>query len=207
MLVLKYGLLTLAAAMFATVAGILLYDIYLAVQHRRRVLAGAVETGPVQPIRWRLARKIALLATLPVLAGLSIVVVPAGMAGVRVSQISGTRPGTLYPGVHLLKPLIDQVVIYDTRDKIFSTAVADENKKEKPVKPLTVQSKEGLTIGLAVTVRYRLDARRLDYIHSNLPQPVDIELVPPVVASAFRDLAPNYTVRDIFSARRDEVRQ
>ncbi len=207
MLVLKYGLLTLAAAMFATVAGILLYDIYLAVQHRRRVLAGVVETGPVQPIPWRLARKIALLAILPGLVGLSIVVVPAGMAGVRVSQISGTRPGTLYPGVHLLKPLIDQVVIYDTRDKIFSTAVADENKKEKTLKPLTVQSKEGLTIGLAVTVRYRLDARRLDYIHSNLPQPVDTELVPPVVASAFRDLAPNYTVRDIFSARRDEVRQ
>ncbi len=207
MLVLKYGLLTLAAAMLATVAGILLYDIYLAVQHRRRVLAGAVEEGPVQPIRWRLARKIALLAILPLLAGLSIVVVPAGMAGVRVSQISGTRPGTLYPGVHLVKPLVDQVVIYDTRDKIFSTALPEENKQEKSAKPLTVQAKEGLTIGLAVTVRYRLDARRLDYIHSNLPQPVDTELVPPLVASAFRELAPNYTVRDIFSVRRDEVRQ
>jgi regulator of protease activity HflC (stomatin/prohibitin superfamily) len=36
---------------------------------------------------------------------------------------------------------------------------------------------------------------------------VESELVPPVVASAWRELAPNYTVRDIFSARREEIRQ
>ena len=207
MLVLKYVLLMGAAAMFAVAIGMVMYDVFLAVQHRRRVLAGAVEAGPVQPIRWRLARKIALLAILPMLVGISVVVVPSGMAGVRVSQISGTRPGTLYPGVHLVKPLIDQVVIYDTRDRIFTTALLDEDKKVKSAKPMTVQSKEGLIIGLAVTVRYRLDARRLDYIHSNLPQPVETEIVPPVVASAFRDLAPNYTVRDIFAAHREEVRQ
>ena len=29
---------------------------------------------------------------------------------------------------------------------------------------LDVQAKEGLTLGLAITVRYRLDAKRLDYI-------------------------------------------
>jgi regulator of protease activity HflC (stomatin/prohibitin superfamily) len=71
---------------------------------------------------------------------------------------------------------------------------------------LDVQSKEGLDIGLAITVRYRLDPRRLDYIESHLPQPVDSEIVPAVVASAWRDLAPQYTVREIFSAKREEVR-
>jgi regulator of protease activity HflC (stomatin/prohibitin superfamily) len=205
MLVLKYLLLTGAAAMFATAVGMVLYDLYLAVEHRRRVLAGGVEAAPTTPIRWRVARRIALLGIAPLLIGLSIVVVPSGMAAVRVSQISGTRPGTLYPGIHFIKPLIERVVLYDTRDKVFTTALP-EPKKAKP-EVLTVQAKEGLTIGLAITVRYRLDARRLDYIHNNLPQPVDTELVPPVVASAFRDLAPSYTVRDIFAARRDEVRQ
>jgi regulator of protease activity HflC (stomatin/prohibitin superfamily) len=32
-------------------------------------------------------------------------------------------------------------------------------------------------------------------------------MVPPIVASAWRELAPKYTVREIFSARREEVRQ
>ena len=73
--------------------------------------------------------------------------------------------------------------------------------------PLKVQAKEGLTLGLAITVRYRLDPKRLDYIQSNLPQPVEKEIVPSVVASAWRELVPNYTVRDVFAAKREEVRK
>ena len=70
-----------------------------------------------------------------------------------------------------------------------------------------MQSKEGLSIGLAITVRYQFDPRRLDYVQSHLPQPIETEIVPPVVASAWRELAPGYTVREIFSSRREEVRQ
>jgi hypothetical protein len=40
-------------------------------------------------------------------------VVPAGMAGVRVSQISGTLPATLFPGFHVVLPLVQQVALYD----------------------------------------------------------------------------------------------
>jgi regulator of protease activity HflC (stomatin/prohibitin superfamily) len=71
---------------------------------------------------------------------------------------------------------------------------------------LSVQSREGLNIGLAVTVRYRLDPNKLDSVQAHMPQPVDKELVPPVVASAWRELAPAYTVREIFSTEREEVR-
>jgi len=56
-------------------------------------------------------------------------------------------------------------------------------------------------------VRYRLDARRLDHIHESLPEEIDSEIVRPTVANAFRELSPNYTVRDIFAARREEIRQ
>jgi regulator of protease activity HflC (stomatin/prohibitin superfamily) len=56
-------------------------------------------------------------------------------------------------------------------------------------------------------VRYRLDPKRLDYIQSNMPQPIEKEIVPAVVASAWRELVPNYTVRDVFAAKREEVRK
>jgi len=62
-------------------------------------------------------------------------------------------------------------------------------------------------MGLAISVRYRLDPRRLDYIHANLPQPIEEEIVPPVVAGVFRQVIPNYLVRDVFAARREEVRK
>ena len=144
-----------------------------------------------------------LLAIAALLLSLSIQVVPAGMAGVRVSQLSGTLPGTLYPGIHLIFPLLQQVESYATRDAMFQTVINTTGGGEQ----LKVQTKEGLVVGLAVAVRFRIDARRLDHIHANLPQPVEKELVPPVVASVFREIAPNYMVRELFSTKREEVRK
>ena len=209
MLLLKYLLLAAAAGMFTGAAAVVVYDIYLAVQ-RRRILAGGAGPLPTpahtaRPVRWLIAGKLAAIAWLPLLLGLAIVVVPDGAAGVRVSQISGVRAGTLYPGVHFIVPLVDRVVTYDLRDVVFTTAAAPDPKKKLEV--LNVQAREGLTIGLAVAVRYRLDARRLDYIHANLPQPVDEQIVAPVVATVFRQAAPGYLVREVFSTRREELRQ
>jgi regulator of protease activity HflC (stomatin/prohibitin superfamily) len=141
---------------------------------------------------------------IPVLLGLSIAVVPAGRAGVRVSQISGTLPETLYPGLHLVFPLVQSVETYDLRDQTYETILVADAKKGKVLK---VQTKEGLELALAVTVRFRLDPRRLAYVHANLPQPVEKELVPPVVATAFRDLTPRYLVRELFATKRDEIRR
>jgi len=69
-----------------------------------------------------------------------------------------------------------------------------------------VQAREGLNIGLAVSVRYRLDPQRLSYIHANLPQPVGDEVVAPTVATIYRQLAPNYVTREIFATKREELR-
>ena len=56
-------------------------------------------------IRWNVALKFVAFAALSSLAAKSILVVPDGEAAVRISQLSGVRPGTLYAGTHLLVPL------------------------------------------------------------------------------------------------------
>ena len=217
MLALKYLLMTCGVGMMIAAAGILAYDLYRELLYRRAVLSeGAKAVAPVV-LRWRTSLALAMLAWGPLLLAFSIVVVPSGMAGVRVSQMSGTVAGTLYPGAHLVTPLVEDVALFDTRDQIFTTGMAEDGKIEdakgshKPqamnAQPLNVQAKEGLTLGLAITVRYRLDARHLDYIEGNLPRPVEKEIVPPTVASVWREIVPNYTVRDVFSAKREEVRQ
>jgi regulator of protease activity HflC (stomatin/prohibitin superfamily) len=75
-----------------------------------------------------------------------------------------------------------------------------------PKELLTVQAREGLNIGIAVAVRYRIDPRRLAYIHANLPEDIGSEVVAPVVASTYRALAPNYMTREIFALKREELR-
>ena len=213
MLALKYLLITCGVGMMIAAVCILTYDLYRELLYRRALETpgGAVGAAPVV-VRWRTSMALAMLAWGPLLIAFSIVVVPSGTAGVRVSQMSGTVPGTLYPGVHMVVPLVEDVALFDTRDQVFTTGASELAKPSAgglPTRPqlLDVQAKEGLTLGLAITVRYRLDAKRLDYIQGNLPRPVETEIVPPTVASVWREIVPNYTVRDVFSAKREEVRQ
>jgi regulator of protease activity HflC (stomatin/prohibitin superfamily) len=212
MLVLKYLLMILGVGIFGSATALVLYDIYLSAQLLRllrRETRGAdegrlLDERPPRPVRWRLASQLVLLAIVPVLFALSIVVIPDGSAGVRISQIWGARPGTLYPGVHIVAPLIDGVVLYDTREQVYTTSATNAPKSGNEI--LTVQAREGLNIGLAVSVRYRLDPQRLTYIHANLPQPVGDEVVAPTVATIYRQLAPNYVTREIFATKREELR-
>ena len=223
MLIAKYFMLMVGVGLMAAALGMMLFDLVLAMRYKlatmRAPKEGDPELIPPEPLRWQLAAKLAAGGCVPLLLAASIVVVPSGMGGVRVSASSGTLAGTLYPGVHFVPPLVEHVQMFDLRDRLFTTGAAEdgvtpgeakaEAAKLEVSRPeeLDVQSKEGLSIGLAVTVRYHLDPKRLDYVQSHLPQPVETEIVPPVVASAWRELAPNYTVREIFSSKREEVRQ
>jgi regulator of protease activity HflC (stomatin/prohibitin superfamily) len=213
MLALRYLLITCGVGMMIAGVCILTYDFYREMLYRRLLATpgGDLSAAPVV-VRWRTSLALVMLAWGPLLAAFSIVVVPSGMAAVRISEMSGTVPGTLYPGAHMVMPLVEDVALFDTRDQVFTTGdseVAKPSAGGLPTRPqlLDVQAKEGLTLGLAITVRYRLDARRLDYIQGNLPRPVEREIVPPTVASVWREVVPNYTVRDVFSAKREEVRQ
>lgn len=238
MLALKYLLIVAGVLMLASAFAITIADLWKLIEEHRKLasrerpsfgddwpedLQGAqtgsqpapdpgsnpTETRAGEAIRWRTAVPLALAACLPLLLADGIVVIPPGMGGVRVSQMRGTLPGTLYSGAHFVTPLMDNVQLFDLRDKLFTAGVVEGvsvKKTSAVTQPLDVQSKEGLNIGLAITIRYRLDPHRLDYIESHLPQPVDSEIVPAVVASAWRDLAPAYTVREIFSSSREQVR-
>jgi regulator of protease activity HflC (stomatin/prohibitin superfamily) len=214
MLALKYLLMILGAGLFGSAGALVVYDVFLAAQLRRLLRRKTTdETGvevaapsyrPFGPVRWKLALQLAAVGALAILITEGIVVIPDGAAGVRVSQIWGARPGTLYPGVHVVTPLVDSVAIFDTREQVYSTVASEGAKQKGDV--LTVQAREGLNIGLAVSVRFRLEPKKLDSIHTNLPQPVGEQVVAPVVATIYRQLAPNYITREIFATKREELR-
>jgi len=179
------------------------------IARKRSAADGTAEEMVMEPeaIDWRRPVALAFVGCVPLLLAASIVVVPSGMGGVRISQMRGTLPGTLFPGLHIVTPLVDSVQLFDLRDRVFTAGLMEEGPKKTPVATgLNVQSLEGLNIGLGVTVRYRLDPNKLASVQAHLPQPPDKELVPPVVASAWRELTPQYTVKEIFSTKREEVR-
>jgi len=213
MIALKTLLMISGMLVMTIAAGIPLHGLWMQIQYLMKKKSGKVgmllESGEVEarpgPIAWRGPLALALVACIPMLMAMSMVVVPSGMGGVRISQIGGTEPGTLYPGLHFVTPLVESVQLFDLRDHLFTAGVADAGKPGIK-NSMMVQSREGLNIGMAVTVRYRLDPNKLASVQAHLEQPADKQLVPPVVASAWRELAPSYTVREIFSNKREEVR-
>ena len=167
MLLLKYMLTSIAWGLFAGAAGIALNNLYKVVQyHRQMRIHIATDNPPQKPqLRWTTAKWAFLGAWLPLILAKGIAVVPSGMGGIRVSQTSGTRPGTLYPGVHWITPMVESAALYHLRDRVLVTSsgkgglesIGESDKSKKPA-DFAVQSKEGLSIGLAITVRYQVSA-------------------------------------------------
>jgi regulator of protease activity HflC (stomatin/prohibitin superfamily) len=204
MLALKVLLMVAGALMMAAALAIPAYYLW------KRIITSSTsnENSTPETLPWRTPLALLIAGCFPMLIAAGIVVVPVGMGGVRVSQLSGALPGTLYPGTHYIAPLVDSVQYFDLRDHMYAAGVAEDGTKKVSAKSgvLIVQSMEGLNIGMGVTVRYRLDPSKLASVQIHLPQPSEREIVPPVVSSAWRELAPQYSVKEIFSTKREEVR-
>ena len=94
MLTVKYLLEVVGFVLMAAAAAILLHDLYRLYQQSDLILNDRPRPAEIQP-RYRAAARLTALALVTLLAGLSVQVVPSGMAGV---------PGTLYPGFHPIIP-------------------------------------------------------------------------------------------------------
>jgi hypothetical protein len=148
MLALKYLLMILGAGLFGSAGALVAYDVFLSEQLRRLLSRGKTEESgaevgalarrPFRPMRWRLALQLTIAGALALLITESFVVIPDGAAGIRVSEIWGPRPGTLYPGVHWATPLVDSAAIYDTREQVYSTLAADSPKHSGDVQIMLV---------------------------------------------------------------------
>lgn len=135
MLALKYLLMILGLGLFGSAGALVVYDIYISEQLRRLLARrktdesgtgiGKAPARPFGPVRWGLAQRLAASGVLPLLLALSIVVIPNGAAGLRISQIWGARPGTLYPGVHLITPLVDSIELYEEIAQVQSRFLGD----------------------------------------------------------------------------------
>ncbi len=119
--------------------------------------------------------------------------------GVRLNSLTGsvTEVGEgaclMIPGIHTLRrfPVQDQVY------RPQRSARADG--------PAPFQSSEGLSIGVELTIRYALDTTRLPRVARLLPDDIGHDLVEPLVQGVIYKVFTRYTVREIFSSKRQEI--
>jgi len=90
---------------------------------------------------------------------------------------------------------------FSLRDQLFRPEDAESASGAAPF-----QSVEGLSIGVDVSVRYALDPARVATMARLLPEDIGSEVVQPAVEGVLYKTLARYTVREIFSTKRQEIR-
>ncbi|HMF09325.1 MAG TPA: SPFH domain-containing protein [Thermoanaerobaculia bacterium] len=117
-----------------------------------------------------------------------------GFAGVAVNKLTGDLE--VLPSGSAWRPR----VLYD----LHAVRVSDQ-LLSGPAGTFGVSTREGVTAQLTVQARWAIDRRRLLSQWAALPADPAHELVAPVLASAFRSVAPAYDIRQLISEKREEL--
>jgi regulator of protease activity HflC (stomatin/prohibitin superfamily) len=105
-------------------------------------------------------------------------------------------------GTILVLPGIHQVRRYSIRDQVYRPT-----ESASATGPAPFQSVEGLSIGVDLTVRWTVDLARLSQTAREFPDDISADLVAPAVQGIVYPTFARYSVREIFSQRRTEIKQ
>jgi len=149
-----------------------------------------------------------LLAGLAVAAlSQSFVVVPAGHVGVVFNVLGGVQPTPLGEGLRVVIPGIQSVVLYDARLKEVTLAKgrAPAGAGTSGEDAITARSKEGLEIGVDVTVQYRIKREEAPQLHRNLGPGYLETLIVPQIRSKVRDAVGLFNAAELISTQRTQL--
>ncbi len=122
--------------------------------------------------------------------------VEQGEVGVRLNRLTGAY-SPVGEGSVLVLPGLQSLRVYSLRDQSFRPAAGEGASP--------FQTVEGLSIGVDVTVRYALDPARIQQLAQFAPDEVGPrKRVAPQVNSVLDKTLARYSVREIFSGKRDE---
>lgn len=121
--------------------------------------------------------------------------------GVRANRFTG-GVSQWRDGAVLVVPGLHQMAVYSLRDRTYQP-----EGLRRADGPAPLQSIEGLSLGVDLSVRYALDPDQLAAVSKRLPDDAAAEIVEPVVQGAVYKIFARYTVREIFSTKRVEIQQ
>jgi regulator of protease activity HflC (stomatin/prohibitin superfamily) len=119
--------------------------------------------------------------------------------GVRLNRFTGTTAQT-GEGAMIVVPGLHELRRYPLQDQMYHPERSSKANGEAPF-----QSAEGLSLGVDLTIRYALDPTKLVAISKSLPVDINADVVEPLVQGVVYKVFTRYTVREIFSTKRQEL--
>ncbi len=127
--------------------------------------------------------------------------VESGEVAMRSNRITGSQ-ATFAAGPVMVMPGLHELQRYSLRDRVLRPADSARADGSAPF-----QSKEGLSLGVDLSLRYALDPKRVSEVARQLPADIDHDVVEPALHGVIYRIFTAYTVKEIFSSKRAEIQQ
>jgi len=137
----------------------------------------------------------------------SFVVIPAGYVGVVFNVFGGVQPNPLGEGFRIVFPGIQNVILYDARLKEVTLAVPTPGGRQPgpSEEGINARSKEGLDIGVDVTVQYRIKRNEASLLHQRVGPSYLDTLIVPQIRSKIRDAVGLFNAAELISTQRTQL--
>ena len=139
------------------------------------------------------------VATVVLILTQAVEIIDAGEIGVKL-RLGKVSKEELYPGIHIVVPGIEDVVVFSTRVEKIDMTYRTKN-------PITALSVEGLPVTLDVTIVYRIIPEKADQIYKNYGVNFADKVIVPIVRETVRNVVAKYKIEDLYSTKRGELQK
>ncbi len=144
-----------------------------------------------------------IVIILIILIPLSIKIIPAGETGVY-HLFGKVREKEFSSGFHVKNPLAQVTKMSIRTEEYTMSGIIDEGQK-KGADAILALTKEGLEVGLDITVLYHLQEESASDIYKNVGLGYVEKIIRPSIKSGIREIVANYEAKDIYSEKRQEA--
>ena len=133
------------------------------------------------------------------------VIVPAGNRAVVFSLTSGVLDKQYGEGIHFLVPVVQRAYLYDVRTQTYSMSHVHWEGEVRGDDSLNVLTADGQTVGVDISVRFRLDPENVWRLHKEVGTDYVNKILRPEIRSQTRQAVSEFPVTEVYSESRQVV--
>ncbi|MBN1134922.1 MAG: prohibitin family protein [Methanosarcinaceae archaeon] len=147
---------------------------------------------------------VAILIIFSVMFGSILVSVGAGEVGVKFNQFGGVEPDELGEGLHIVPPWVS-VTKYSVRSEVYTMSATPSEGEHVGDDQITALTSEGLTLGMDITVRYRMVPDEASIVHQKLGKTYAEKIIRPTIKSVIREIVSQHLALEVYGEERQMV--
>ncbi|MBU0661429.1 prohibitin family protein [Patescibacteria group bacterium] len=130
-------------------------------------------------------------------------IIDAGQTGVK-SLFGKVQDDELSSGFHLKNPLV-KITKMNIRTQEYTMSISYGEGKLSGNDAIAALTKEGLSVDLDITVLYRLMEQEASEVYKTVNVDYEDVIIRPQIRSIIREVVAEYSAKDIYSEKRQEV--